>query len=75
VSLVFQSVVVAFASYLTWFWLLTRYLAARLAVFSFLSPMFGVTFGVLILGERLSSGFFFAALLVATGIALVNLRR
>ena len=75
VSLVFQSVVVAFASYLTWFWLLTRYLAARLAVFSFLSPMFGVTFGVLILGERLSSGFVLAALLVASGIALVNLRR
>src|SRR5207249_8974084 len=75
VSLVFQSVVVAFASYLTWFWLLTRYLAARLAVFSFLSPMFGVTFGVLILGERLSSSFVLAALLVASGIALVNLRR
>jgi drug/metabolite transporter (DMT)-like permease len=75
VSLVFQGVVVAFASYLTWFWLLTRYLAARLAVFSFLSPMFGVTFGVLILGERLSSSFVIAALLVANGIALVNLRR
>lgn len=75
VSLVFQSVVVAFASYLTWFWLLTRYLAARLAVFSFLSPMFGVTFGVLILGERLSGSFVLAALLVAAGIALVNLRR
>jgi drug/metabolite transporter (DMT)-like permease len=75
VSLIFQSVVVAFASYLTWFWLLTRYLAARLAVFSFLSPMFGVTFGVLILGERLSSSFVLAALLVASGIALVNLRR
>lgn len=75
VSLIFQSVVVAFASYLTWFWLLTRYLAARLAVFSFLSPMFGVTFGVLILGERLSGGFVLAALLVASGIALVNVRR
>lgn len=74
-SLVFQSVVVAFASYLTWFWLLTRYLAARLSVFSFLSPMFGVTFGVVILHERLSSGFVFAALLVGAGIALVNLRR
>lgn len=75
VSLLFQSVVVAFASYLTWFWLLTRYLAARLAVFSFLSPMFGVTFGVLILGERLSGSFVIAAILVGGGIALVNVRR
>ncbi|MFZ5540017.1 MAG: DMT family transporter [Pseudomonadota bacterium] len=74
-SLLFQSVVVAFASYLAWFWLLTRYLAARLAVFSFLAPLFGVAFGVLILGERLSSSFAAAAVLVGAGIALVNLRR
>ena len=74
-SLVFQSVVVAFASYLAWFWLLTRYLAARLAVFSFLTPMFGVLFGVGLLGESLSSQFVVAALGVGAGIALVNLRR
>ncbi len=74
-SLVFQSVVVAFASYLAWFWLLTRYLAARLAVFSFLTPMFGVLFGVGLLGESLSTQFVLAALLVGAGIALVNLRR
>ena len=74
-SLAYQSIVVAFASYLTWFWLLTRYFAARLAVFSFLAPMFGVAFGVLILGETLSSRFVLAALLVGGGIALVNVRR
>jgi len=74
-SLVFQSVVVAFASYLAWFWLLTRYLAARLSVFSFLAPMFGVLFGVLLLGEKLSTQFVFAALAVGAGIGLVNWRR
>lgn len=74
-SLVFQSVVVAFASYLAWFWLLTKYLAARLAVFSFLAPMFGVAFGVLLLGESLTLRFGLAALGVGAGIALVNLRR
>ncbi|MDZ7653597.1 MAG: DMT family transporter [Burkholderiaceae bacterium] len=74
-SLVFQSAIVAFASYLAWFWLLTRYLAGRLAVFSFLAPLFGVFFGVLILGEPLSAQFVLAALLVGSGIALVNLRR
>lgn len=73
-SLVFQSVVVAFASYLVWFWLLTRYLAARLAVFSFLTPLFGVAFGVAILGEMLSPQFVAAAVLVGLGIALVNRR-
>jgi drug/metabolite transporter (DMT)-like permease len=74
-SLLFQGVVVAFASYLAWFWLLTRYYAARLAVFSFLAPLFGVAFGVLLLGERLSPAFAVAALMVGAGIGLVNVRR
>ena len=71
-AMTYQIVVVAFASYLTWFWLLTRYLVNRLAVFSFLTPLFGVLFGVLLLGERMSAQFGLAALLVASGIVLVN---
>jgi drug/metabolite transporter (DMT)-like permease len=72
VSLGYQAVVVAFVSYLVWFWLLTRYIASRLSVFSFLTPLFGVTFGVLLLGESFSARFLLAAMLVLTGIALVN---
>ena len=71
-SLAFQAVVVAFASYLAWFWLLTRYLASRLSVFSFATPLFGVAFAHLVLGETISARFAVAALLVAAGIALVN---
>jgi len=74
-SLAYQAVIVAFASYLAWFWLLTRYLAARLSVLSFLTPMFGVLFGVIFLSERLTGSFAVAALLIASGIALVNLRK
>ncbi len=71
-SLAYQSVIVAFASYLAWFWLLTRYLAGRLAVFSFLTPLFGVAFGVIFLSEPLSASFLSAALMVGAGIVLVN---
>ncbi len=71
-SLAYQAVIVAFVSYLVWFWLLTRYIASRLSVFSFLTPLFGVTFGVLLLGESFSLRFLMAAALVLTGIALVN---
>ncbi len=74
-SLAYQGVIVAFASYLAWFWLLTEYYAARLAVFSFLAPMFGVLFGVTLLGEPMTSFFAGAALLVGAGIVLVNMRR
>jgi drug/metabolite transporter (DMT)-like permease len=68
----YQVVVVAFASYLAWFWLLTKFRASRLMVFSFLTPLFGVAFGVLLLEERMSAQFGFAALLVVAGIMLVN---
>ena len=74
-SLAYQGVIVAFASYLAWFWLLTRYLAGRLAVFSFFAPLFGVAFGVMILGEPMTPWFAAAALLVGAGIVLVNLKR
>lgn len=72
VSLTYQAVAVAFVSYLTWFWLLTRYMASRLSVFSFLTPLFGVGFGVALLGESFSTRFVFAATLVLAGIVLVN---
>ena len=74
-NLAFQSLVVAFASFLAWFWLLRRYLASRLSAFSFLTPLFGVSFGVLFLGERLEPQFVAGAALVLLGIVLVNLRR
>jgi drug/metabolite transporter (DMT)-like permease len=74
-SLAYQGIIVAFASYLAWFWLLTRYLAARLSVLSFLTPLFGMLFGVVFLSEPLSAYFAAAALLIAGGIALVNFRR
>jgi drug/metabolite transporter (DMT)-like permease len=74
-SLAYQAVIVAFASYLAWFWLLRHYLAARLSVLSFLTPLFGMLSGVAFLSEPLSAHFALAALLIAAGIALVNLRR
>lgn len=74
-SLAYQGIIVAFGTYLAWFWLLTRYLAAPLSVLSFLTPMFGVLCGVVFLSEPLSGVFALAALLVGAGIVLVNLRR
>lgn len=72
-AMAYQVVIVAFASYLAWFWLLTRYLAGRLLVFSFLTPLFGVWFGMLLMHDQPSLHFFVAAALVVGGIVLVNL--
>lgn len=71
-SLFYQAVLIAFLSYLAWFWLLGRYLASRLSVFSFLTPLFGVAFGVLLMHDQVGPRFAVAALLVLAGIVLVN---
>jgi drug/metabolite transporter (DMT)-like permease len=60
------------ATYLAWFWLLTRYLAGRLAVFGFLTPLFGVMMGAIVLSEPLRPAFLAALAMVGTGIFLVN---
>jgi drug/metabolite transporter (DMT)-like permease len=71
-SLAFQSVVVAFVSFLVWFWLMRRYLASRLGVLSFLTPMFGVLLGAWLLGERIEASFLTGALLVLAGVVMVS---
>ncbi|MBI3094347.1 MAG: DMT family transporter [Rhodocyclales bacterium] len=72
-AMAYQIVIVACISYLAWFWLLTRYLAGRLLVFSFLTPLFGVGFGMVLMGDQPSLHFFAAAAMVVGGIVLVNL--
>lgn len=73
-SLVFQIVVVAFASYLGWFWLVANYPASRISAFSFLTPLFGMAFGAILLGEAVTPMLGAALVLVAAGIWLVNRR-
>lgn len=71
-SVLLQGIVVSFFSYLAWFWLLRRYLASNMAAFSFMTPLFGVSFGVLILDEPLTANFVAGAVLVLLGIMLVS---
>lgn len=71
-SLAFQSLIVCFASFLIWFALLRRYLASRLGVLSFLTPLFGVILGAWLLDEAIEPGFILGAGLALAGIALVS---
>lgn len=71
-SLTFQTVVFSFLSLLVWFWLLSRYLGSRLGVLSFLTPLFGVAFGVWLLNEPLDTSFVLGSLLVLVGIVVVS---
>jgi drug/metabolite transporter (DMT)-like permease len=71
-SLLFQVLVVSFASYLLWFSLMRKYLASRLGAFSFLTPLLGVVLGALLLGERIEAHFVLATVPVLMGIVLVS---
>ncbi|AWB33213.1 DMT family transporter [Orrella marina] len=71
-AVVAQGVLVAFFTLLIWFWLLTSYNASQLASFSFLTPIFGVAFGVLLLDEPLDINFVIGSAMVILGVAIVN---
>ncbi|HUH41339.1 MAG TPA: DMT family transporter, partial [Castellaniella sp.] len=71
-SMGYQIFLMAFGSLLLWFWLLRTYLASRLGVLSFMSPLFGVGFGVWLLDDPMDPGFVIGAALVLCGIFLVS---
>ena len=73
-ALAFQTVVVSFASYLTWFWLVRHYPATRVSAFTLLTPVAGLAAGVLLLGEPLTARLGIALLAVVLGLALMQRR-
>jgi drug/metabolite transporter (DMT)-like permease len=68
-------VVVASFGFLMWFRVLAIYPASDMASFGFLTPLFGVAFGWLILDEVITWDFAGALALVCAGIVLVNRKR
>jgi drug/metabolite transporter (DMT)-like permease len=74
-SLIYQSVIVAFASYLVWFQLIHIYPVGRLSAFTFLTPVFGVFSGVFFLKEELTFGLVSGLILVCIGIYCINYRK
>lgn len=71
-SLIYQSVIVACASFLVWFWLINRYPVSRLAGFTFMAPMFAVILGGWVLGEPVTVLVWAGLGCVAVGVYLVN---
>jgi drug/metabolite transporter (DMT)-like permease len=74
-SLLVQTVVGAFASYLTWMWLLRHYPATQMSSFTFLTPVFALVAGVVLLHEPLTLQLVLALCGVPAGILLVNRRK
>ena len=70
-SLAYQTLVVSL-TFAVWFALIVKFSASRLSAFTFLTPLFGVAAGHLVLGEPLTPAFALAVALVAAGLVLVN---
>ena len=73
-SLTYQTLVVGL-TYISWFALIAAFSASRLSAFTFLTPLFGVAAGHIVLGEPLTPAFLVAVALVALGLVLVNRAR
>lgn len=73
-SLLAQTVIGAFASYLAWMWMLGRYPATKISAFVFLTPVFALLFGALWLNEPVTITLIASLSIVAGGIVLVNLK-
>ncbi len=71
-TFLYQVIWVAFITFLIWFWLIRHNPASLIASFTFLTPVFGVLAGVLLLGEAMTFQLVVALVLVGIGIYLVN---
>jgi drug/metabolite transporter (DMT)-like permease len=71
-SMLIQTVVGAFISYLAWMWMLSRYPATKISGFVFLTPLFALLVGNLWLGEALTLPLIAGLVCVAVGMLLVN---
>ncbi len=71
-SLAYQTFWIAGFTFLAWFALVQRYSASRLSAFTFLTPLFGVAAGHIVLSEPITPSFAVAVVLVIAGLVLVN---
>jgi drug/metabolite transporter (DMT)-like permease len=70
--MVYQAVWVVGLTFLLWFMLVQSYSASKLSAFTFITPLFGVVASYFILHDTLTLAFGAAALLVISGLYLVN---
>lgn len=71
-ALTYQTIWVVAVTYAVWFALVQRYSASLLSAFTFLTPLFGVAAGHVLLGDPISAPFAAAVALVVAGLVLVN---
>jgi drug/metabolite transporter (DMT)-like permease len=71
-SFIYLVLVLSLGASLLWFWLLSHGAASRVSAFYFLTPIFGLFFGAVLLGETTQASDLLGLAAVALGIVLVQ---
>ena len=68
----FQVIVIMCLGFIGWLWVMSKYSASSTSSFAFLTPIFGVLFGWLIMGDIINLQIYLSLFLTCLGIYLIN---
>ena len=68
----FQVIVIMCLGFIGWLWVMSKYSASSTSSFAFLTPIFGVLFGWLIMGDIIDLQIYLSLFLTCLGIYLIN---
>ena len=68
----FQVIIIMCLGFIGWLWVMSKYSASSTSSFSFLTPIFGVLFGWLIMDDVINEQIYISLFLTCLGIYLIN---
>jgi drug/metabolite transporter (DMT)-like permease len=69
---VFQVIVIMCLGFIGWLWVMSKYSASGTNSFMFLTPIFGVLFGWLIMNDNINLQIYLSLFLTCLGIYVIN---
>ena len=73
-SLIYAAVAASIAGYGLWYYLIGKFNVSRIVPYALLSPLFGISSAVLVLGDELTATRIIGGILTLVGVAFVQLR-
>ena len=70
----FQVIVIMCMGFIGWLWIMSKYSASSTSSFAFLTPIFGVLFGWLIMDDPINERIYLSLFFTCLGIYLINKR-
>lgn len=68
----FQVIIIMCLGFIGWLWVMSRYSASSTSSFAFLTPIFGVLFGWLIMDDNINLQIYLSLFLTCLGIYVIN---